>query len=407
MKYSFTSDVTEFQSRPGPKINYSREKPNSGLTIHPAGIMMASHLSEIELGDSVFNEHPVLFATGNEADLPYDPVASIFYMVSRYEEYLPHEKDGHDRYKMESSVAFKLKFNHLPIVHYWATDIIDALRKKYPETEIVSNHYRFIPSFDIDNAYAFRHKGLIRTAGALVRSMLTNWSETSLRFKVMARRAEDPYDNYDYIDEINLDFGVKPVYFILTSSTGRYDRNIDPQSKAFGDLLKKLRNRGKIGLHPSHRSGSLDGLLEAEKELLGRVAGTQIKLSRQHFLKLILPDTYEKLISVGITDDHSMGWAGASGFRAGICVPYPFYNLTREREEKLMIHPFCFMEATYVYYRKTDAEAVKEEIRQLVAEVRKVNGCFIPVWHNESLGEWDKWKGWKEVFEYMYEEASV
>jgi hypothetical protein len=31
--------------------------------------------------------------------------------------------------------------------------------------------------------------------------------------------------------------------------------------------------------------------------------------------------------------------------------------------------------------------------------VRKVNGPFTAVWHNESLSNQDRWKGWRLVFE--------
>ena len=31
--------------------------------------------------------------------------------------------------------------------------------------------------------------------------------------------------------------------------------------------------------------------------------------------------------------------------------------------------------------------------------VKKVNGEFTSVWHNESLSNLDRWKGWREVFE--------
>ena len=40
-----------------------------------------------------------------------------------------------------------------------------------------------------------------------------------------------------------------------------------------------------------------------------------------------------------------------------------------------------------------------EIVRNLKNNVKKVNGEFTSVWHNESLSNLDRWKGWREVFE--------
>ena len=47
-----------------------------------------------------------------------------------------------------------------------------------------------------------------------------------------------------------------------------------------------------------------------------------------------------------------------------------------------------------------------DKIRELVEEVRKVNGRFISIWHNESLSDEMEWKSWREVYEKTLELVS-
>ncbi len=100
-----------------------------------------------------------------------------------------------------------------------------------------------------------------------------------------------------------------------------------------------------------------------------------------------------------------MGYAEKSGFRAGICSPFYFYDLDTEQETKLKVIPFTVMEATYKYYEKTTPEIAIEQITDLMQKVKDVKGTFVSVWHNESLSDEGIWKGWKTVYEEMLKES--
>ena len=127
--------------------------------------------------------------------------------------------------------------------------------------------------------------------------------------------------------------------------------------------------------------------------------------SRQHFLKLNLPNTYRNLIDNDIQKDYTMGYAEHPGFRSSICSPYYFYDLDVEVATKLQILPFTTMEATYQYYKKSTPEEASQHISELMKTVKSVNGTFISVWHNESLCEEGIWKGWKNIYEKMLKES--
>ena len=100
-----------------------------------------------------------------------------------------------------------------------------------------------------------------------------------------------------------------------------------------------------------------------------------------------LPETYEALIKAGITDDHSMGYASAAGFRAGIASPYKFYNLRKEQETDLIIHPFAFMDTTLEDYLGLNPDEYVKAVSPVIDEVKAVNATLVGIWHNYALAD--------------------
>ena len=100
-----------------------------------------------------------------------------------------------------------------------------------------------------------------------------------------------------------------------------------------------------------------------------------------------------------------MGFASIPGFRAGTCNPYFFYDLDLENETDLMIHPFAIMDVTLNDYMNLSPQDSLTLIKDIVDEVKNVNGNFISIWHNESLNFQDRWAGWENIYEEMIKYA--
>jgi hypothetical protein len=164
---------------------------------------------------------------------------------------------------------------------------------------------------------------------------------------------------------------------------------------------------GKVGIHPSLSSNKY--LLKVEGEItgLGDILGRNITSSRQHFLKLSMPRTYRTLMQFGISDDYSMGYASNPGFRAGIAMPFPFFDLLRNEATTLTIHPVTLMDVTMKDYLRLSREESLEQISSMIRTIRAVNGEFVSLWHNESLGDTGRWEGWRAVYEKMVKLAST
>ena len=139
--------------------------------------------------------------------------------------------------------------------------------------------------------------------------------------------------------------------------------------------------------------------LKLEILKLGHIAGKQISSSRQHYIRFTLPQTYRQLIDIGIESDFSMGYGSINGFRASVTSPFFWYDLEREEQTKLLLYPFCFMEANSFYEQKYSTQKAFEELKHYFDIVRSVNGTLITIWHNSFLGTARQFRGWRDVYQ--------
>ena len=198
----------------------------------------------------------------------------------------------------------------------------------------------------------------------------------------------------------------RPVYFILLADYGPNDKNIPYNNRYFQNLIRYLADYAEIGIHPSYAASLQPSLMVMETARLSKILKLEVERSRQHFLKLSLPETYRNLINNDIIHDYTMGYAEAPGFRASICTPFPFFDLDQDLPTDLMIHPFALMDGTLNSYLKLTPKKATATINELIEEVRKVGGTFIPLWHNSTLNDEGEWKGWLDVYIRMLEEGS-
>ncbi len=402
VEFNLTSNVEEFKNYSGAKISYTLHPLTNEVFFASRNLLFETGITEQSISVFDFNNIKVFFAVGKESILPFDVFAASFYLVSRYEEYLPHIRDEHDRFHAKNSLAFTNYFLNKPFINNWANCIKQILTEKFPQFQFPEKKYKFISTIDIDNAYAYREKGITRNAGGFLKSISKfNVAEIMERINVLLGSEKDPYDTYDFQLEMVKKYKFESIYFFLLGDYGVNDKNLPIESKNFQSLIKMIGDYAEVGIHPSYGSNKSKEQLKKEVDRLSDVIHKEVTKSRQHFLKLTLPETYRNLIDLDITDDYTMGYATEVGFRASICTPFNFYDLDMELETKLKVHPFAVMEGTLKYHLQLDPERAMDTIKPLVDEIKKVNGVFMSLWHNDTLNDKKTWKGWKNVYEEM------
>lgn len=382
-----------------PLINYSDDKSVGGVFIQPESLLFETGVKKQDVWIAHIDKLPLFFQQPPEAVFPLDIFAFAFFMASRYEEYVSTYFDEHGRFASELSIAYRHNFLDIPVVDIWTLRLARTLEILYPGLNLKMRNYTSMLTVDIDQPFAYRSKGLLRNAGGLFVDIIKKRSPL-LRMKCITRRVKDPYDTYDYILETASSAGAEITWFISAGKRSKFDLNPDPGTGCYRRLIRELSNHGTIALHPSWLSSVEPERLSVEKQVLSEVTGEEIRISRQHYLVLRLPETYRNLLAEGVREDHTMGFLRDYGFRAGIARPYNFYDLLSEKETDLRIVPFQYMDGTYQQYKRSTPKEAMESIQKLVDITREVGGHFVSVWHNTSLTEKDGWRGWREVFEY-------
>lgn len=408
LELRFTNNLEEYIQSTIPKINYSKNPIQSGLYVQATNLLFETDIFQQDFQVGEYQKEKVFFLSGKMSALPFDPFAASFFLVSRYEEYIPFIADHHNRFPAKESFMFKQGILDRPLVNVYAEFLAEKLLELNPGLELKSKKYEFISTVDIDNAYAYQGKGLVRTAGAYANDLLKlRFSEIADRTKTFVGLMKDPYETFDYQLSMQEKYGYRSIYFALFSRLGQYDRSLTLHSNRLHKYLKGINDFCEVGIHPSYRSNEHVSIMEEELHGLESVLNIDVTKSRQHFLKLSFPETYRNLIDLEITDDYSMGYAAESGFRAGICTPFRFYDLELETETPLIVHPFAFMDGTYIYYKKMNREEAWDEIVKYINIYKKYGGEFIPIWHNRIFSEREhEWVGWNKVFEEMVKAAT-
>jgi len=408
LEFKFTSDIEFFKASQGIKISYAR-KPIIGNEIffNCAGLLFETGVEGQELGFFKYDGQTVFYPVYDKSSaLPYDMFAAAFFLLTRYEEYLPYMRDKFGRFDAKESVSFKQGFLHLPVVNLWAEKLKKIIKERYKNVQFVERKFNFTPTIDIDSAYSYRLKGTVRTAGGFLKALMKfDFKEILERFQVITGLIKDPFDTYDLQLRLQKQYDLRPIYFILLGDYGKFDKNIPASSRQFQTLIKSLADYAEVGIHPSFDSNRNNEKLKVEIERLSKILNREITRSRQHFLMLNFPHSYRNLINLDITDDYTMGYASEPGFRAGTCDSYFFYDLDLETATKLKIHPFTVMEGTYKDYLYLGAEESLTRIKKLIDQVKAVDGTFISLWHNESLSNSKRWIGWQKVYEEMIKYA--
>jgi hypothetical protein len=402
-KIQVTSNEADFIAHEGIKFSYTNQQLGDELFFCSEGILFERGIRHIDMQLIEYKGLPAFFPVfAKGSAIPFDPFAASFYMVSRYEEYLPYRKDEYGRFPASESFAYQKGFLLKPVVNIWAYQIAQLVQNKFEGFQFTKNKYKYIPTIDIDAAWAYKQKGLFRTMGGFFNALYRmDMDDFVLRSKVMMNLEKDPFDVYDYLLQLQRKHRLKLLFFILYADYGFNDKNIPVQNRKFQTLIKSLADYAEVGIHPSYNSNDFPKKLRMEISRLSRVLNREITKSRQHFLKIQLPGTYRNLINLDITDDYTMGFAGQPGFRAGICTTFNFYDLDLDVETNFRIHPFAIMDGTLRdYLNLTPGEAMKF-IKQLINEVKAVDGTFISLWHNESLSNMKRWEGWRNVYEEM------
>lgn len=379
-------------------INYSNTIVSNAINIVPMGLTQQTGINTII--PQWDGEH--LFPT--ECEFGFDFFSAVFYLISRYEEYTDNATDKHGRYKPDNSTLSKQGLLQTPVVDKWVEELRVAINKQakvqndVPEL-IPAHTSENLTTIDVDNVYAFRNKGIFRHILSSVKDLIKGCKkEVEKRWKSALHIEDDPFFNIEEVAQRLAEENPNNVIFFHCGGFGRFDKKTIFPSRHYWKAKQRIDKQIVVGLHVSYRAATNDTALKLEKWALEKCLGKEITKCRFHYLKFALPHGYERLESFGFTDDYSMAYSDVAGYRAGTSRPFVFYNLDKEKESRLTVHPLIVMDKTLRSNMNLNVDDAYAYINKLKKECNAAGGDFTTLFHNENVTDLNGWGDWGKKF---------
>lgn len=398
--YRLTNNRDVFLSANDARINYSNETISNSVAIKPNGFLNESTVAKTTPLIGKWGETITLFADEGK-EIPFDIFSAVFFLTSRYEEYTEPVRDLHGRFAAKQSFSYKNNFLQLPLVNIWANKLRQTLNSTF-NLNIEKAAYNYISTLDIDHVFYYKYKPLLRNILGGAKQLLTaDFSNFAIRTRTLFS-GTDPNDIYNWLFAEHEKHNTQSLFFFLLGDKNLpYDPTPIFHNQEVKNIIQDIAKKSTIGIHPSYNSFNNIEVVQKEKQRLEDITGQLIKHSRQHYLRFSLPETYRVLAACGIENEYSMGYADHVGYRAGIASPFNWFDLEKNIETSLVVHPFEVMDVTLKNYMQQSIEQAKETILQLNRPVQENGGTFMSLWHNESLSDVGQWKNWREVYQLL------
>ncbi len=334
-----------------------------------------------------------------------DIFASIFFMLTRWEEVLITDKDKHGRVLEEQIYVVRYGFFQRPLVDEYIMFLKNMLQalgcfsfKKF--------EYKVFFTHDVDTLYYY--KGIIKlfrlSAGDILKrksfkSLLKTWH---YYFKLKRGTAKDPYDTYDFLMDISEKHGVKSHFYFISGMPGGHDLRYYITDSRVAKLINKITTRKhSIGLHGSYDSFDKPEQLQKELELFQNLFKLNIVEGRQHFLRFSVPETWRKWNTAKMITDSTLGFRHRIGFRAGTAKEFPVFDVFERKKLNLRERPLIVMDVVLPEIYKTKTDAISE-VCCLAKKIKKYSGNFVLLWHNDNFNT-PYFKNYSGVYEQLAE----
>lgn len=344
---------------------------------------------------------PILYGTnnikynGDSIDCDIDIFASVFFLLSRWEEYVVESKDEHQRFSVKESVAYKYGFHKRPVVNEYAVMLFNMLIKLGVPV-VKKNLFSIQLTHDIDLlVFPNKIKSIIRDfAWVVLKRRQLAFAIKSFFNSIL----KDPYDLYDFFMDVSETIGVKSRFYFMsaTSLIDSYDSANYLNYPKFQKVINNIIRRGHIvGFHPSYFTSQNFDCWHTEYKVLQEKVPVKIKEGRQHYLRVVLPDTlhiWEKHFDI----DSSLGFADSDGFRCGTGNTFPLYDFQKNCKTGVMEMPLVLMDTTLTMYLNLSVHDSENIIKEYIDIAHKYSMPMTFLFHNNFYGF--KRKGWKQLY---------
>ncbi len=336
---------------------------------------------------------PVLFGQPkmDKSTIHIDIFATIFFMLSRWEEYVEKRRDEHGRFIHTNSLAYRFDFLERPIVNEYIEFLWEILKQHGCKEQRKQREFSLLVTHDVDEILRYPNftkviKGML---GDIIyrKNPLLPFRTLYTYGAIKSKKIKDPYDTFDEIMDLSDEYNIKSYFFFMSGGTSRYDNRYSIYETKTKEIIDNIKARWHgVGFHPSYNAYNNPQQFKLEKESLEHIYNAPIKYGREHYLRFEVPTTWQ------IWEDNNLEWcsnlayAKRDGFRAGCCYPYPVFNILTRKKLNLIERPLIMMEVTFME-QFNDYHKIEKKIEYYMQTIKKYNGEFVLLWHNATFKE--------------------
>ncbi len=396
IEVDFTSGIETFISHNGPKLSYGKKPLGNELFLQSYGLLTLHGFDSIDITVKDWDETKCFFSLGEKSKLPFDIFSASFYMLSRYEEYLPHVKDEKGRFTASESLAFKEGFLQYPVVDIWAYKFKTLLIANFEQLSFPHKSMSIYNLIDASQPYIYEQKGVLRTITGFSKDFFKfRLNAVFNRFAVLFGFKDDPYNTFEWIINTVKKSSTKLSIFFLLGESLNFNEGINSRRRTFKMLIKIISDYKQSGLVFSAEALKSFKFLKKEKQQLESITNRNLECSMNSEYLVSLPENYRNLVELEIKRDCTMVFENELGFRAGTCTPFLFYDLDYEIVTPLIIHPIAL--TTKALINKKDPEKISN-INNVKDAVNKVNGTFSMIFRNSDFYSIKVNRVWRNLF---------
>lgn len=175
-------------------------------------------------------------------------------------------------------------------------------------------------------------------------------------------------------------------YYFLSLAEDEEDYNYVVTDPFVIDYFSQIKeSRSEIGLHGGHRAYNNADKIAVEKNKLQESAKINIVGYRNHYLRMITPETWVNLRNNHFLYDTTFGFAGSAGFRNGMCYPFRPYDASTGQYLDIVEIPLHIMDVSLFQYMDFSKQEIMDFIKLMVQKIKRVNGVLTILWHNDKM----------------------
>src|SRR6266516_1657070 len=352
--------------------------------------------SDLRLGEDV-PYRPEAWEQVDRDELPEsDDLAAAFFHLARIEE-RGAPRDRHGRFFASSS---RLDPLDPPLERLRRELGLSAPRYRDARFAVALTH-------DVDVPWRWTRIGMHGAAARLKGHALARRAGPALhearglaRVPLHKLRGSDPNWRFAEIVAEERDHGARSTFFVMAGHGHRADGAApEVYDRLRPRLVETLVGAGaEVGLHGSYLAAEDLDRLAHERALLAQLDGPLVG-HRYHYLRVDPHRNLVPLADIGFSDDTSLGFPDALGFRAGIAHPFRPWDLEQDRPADLVEVPLAVMDATLAEerYQGLSAAAAKPRILALLDWAAEHGGGFSILWHPERFDP-PSARGWDRLY---------